>query len=108
MIVAKWLLNKPIIVLLDDPTKGVDVAAKAEIYAIIRQLTDSGATVVLNSSDDRELADIADRVLVMYEGTIWGELKGDEVSYDRLVSSALLIGMDNGTATEPEERARAR
>jgi len=93
VIIAKWLLNEPGIVLLDDPTKGVDVGAKAEIYALIRKLTRNGAAVIFNSSDDRELAEIADRVLVMYEGSVKGELDAEDVTYDNLVSSALLIGM---------------
>lgn len=93
VIIAKWLLDEPNIVLLDDPTKGVDISAKAEIYALIHQLTQSGATVIFNSSDDRELAKVADRVLVMFEGQIRGELLGGDVTYDNLVASALLIGI---------------
>lgn len=92
VIIAKWLLNEPTIILLDDPTKGVDIGAKAEIYALIRELTARGAAVVFNSSDDRELAEVSDRVLVMYEGGIRGELTGADVTYDNLVASALLIG----------------
>lgn len=92
VVIAKWLLSDPRVVLLDDPTKGVDVGAKAEIYAIIRSLTAQGVAVILNSSDDMELAELADRVLVMYEGQIVQELRGDAVTHDRLVAAALRVG----------------
>lgn len=105
VIIAKWLLDEPTIILLDDPTKGVDISAKAEIYGIIRQMTTAGATVVFNSSDDRELAAIADRVLVLYEGTIRRELSGEQVSYDSLLSSAMLIGTADHQAVDRDIRA---
>ena len=107
VIIAKWLLAEPTIILLDDPTKGVDISAKAEIYGIIRRMTAAGASVVFNSSDDRELAVIADRVLVMYEGTVRGELIGEQVSYDGLVSSALLIGMVDEDSAAPQDPSDA-
>lgn len=101
VIIAKWLLNDPQVILLDDPTKGVDIGAKAEIYRLIDELTAQGATVVFNSSDDRELAEVSDRVLVMFEGQVRRELVGHEVTYDNLVSSALLIGMNEDEESRP-------
>jgi len=89
---GKWLLTEPSVVLLDDPTKGVDVGAKAEIYRIIRRLADEGATVVINSSEDRELVTVCDRVLVLFEGAVRAELVGDEITEQRLVEAALVIG----------------
>ncbi|WP_210505547.1 sugar ABC transporter ATP-binding protein [Naasia sp. SYSU D00057] len=101
VVIAKWLLNEPAVVLLDDPTKGVDISAKAEIYAIVRELADSGVAVILNSSDDVELAELCDRVIVLYEGRIRTQLVGDEITSDRLVAAALLIGEgDQGTVDE--------
>ncbi len=91
VIVAKWLLSDPVVILLDDPTKGVDVGAKAEIYQIIRTLAAEGCTIVINSSDDRELAVLSDRVLVLFEGAVVAELEGEEIDEERLVSSALLV-----------------
>jgi len=107
VVIAKWLAANPNVVLLDDPTKGVDVGAKAEIYGIIRNLTSQGASVILNTSDDMELAELADRVLVMYEGQVVRELVGDEITHDNLVAAALLVD-DNlaepvGATTEPGE-----
>lgn len=92
VVVGKWLMNNPRIVLLDDPTKGVDVGAKVEIYDIIRGLTAGGITVVINSSDDQELVTLCDRVFVLYEGKVVKVLEGDEVTQDNLVASALLVG----------------
>lgn len=94
VVFGKWLLGEPGIVLLDDPTKGVDVGAKAEIYRIIRKLADDGATVIINSSEDRELVTVCDRVLIMYEGAVRQQLVGDEITEDRLVASALRIGSE--------------
>lgn len=92
VVFGKWLLTEPGVVLLDDPTKGVDVGAKAEIYRIIRRLADDGATVIINSSEDRELVTVCDRVLVLFEGAVRAELVGDEITEERLVQAALVIG----------------
>lgn len=91
VVIGKWLLDHPAVVLLDDPTKGVDIGAKAEIYQIIRELTDQGVGVILNSSDDEELLELCDRVLVMYEGRIVEHLVGAEITKDSLVASALRV-----------------
>lgn len=91
VVIGKWLMNDPRIVLLDDPTKGIDVGAKAEIYEVIRRLTADGITVLINSSDDTELAALCDRVFVMYEGGIVRVLDDGEVTQDNLVAAALRI-----------------
>lgn len=92
VVFGKWLLNEPDVILLDDPTKGVDIGAKAEIYRIIRGLVRAGTTVIINSSEDRELVTLCDRVLVMFEGNIRAEIRGSEISEERLVQAALRIG----------------
>lgn len=97
VVIGKWLPADPQIVLLDDPTKGVDVGAKSEIYSIIRSLTDQGVCVILNSSDDMELTELADRVLVMYEGQIVEELAGEAVTHDNLVAAALRVTSEGET-----------
>ncbi|MBF8189626.1 sugar ABC transporter ATP-binding protein [Nonomuraea sp. K274] len=91
VVIGKWLLDRPRVVLLDDPTKGVDVAAKEEIYAIVRGLADDGAVVILNSSDNRELTELSDRVLVLFEGAVAEELSAEAITENRLVSSALRL-----------------
>jgi ribose transport system ATP-binding protein len=91
VVIGKWLLDRPRVILLDDPTKGVDVAAKEEIYAIVRGLAEDGAVVILNSSDNRELTELSDRVLVLFEGAVAEELTAEAISESRLVSSALRL-----------------
>jgi len=92
VVVGKWLLNQPRIILMDDPTKGVDVGAKAELYKLIRQLTQEGVSVILNSSENMELLGLSHRVLVMYEGAIVDVLAGDDLNENRLVAAAMRVG----------------
>lgn len=92
IVVGKWLLNKPRIILMDDPTKGVDVGAKAELYRFIRELTQEGVSVILNSSENMELLGLSHRVLVMYEGAIADVLEGDDLNENRLVAAAMRVG----------------
>lgn len=100
IVLGKWLMNQPEVVLLDDPTKGVDVGAKGEIYQIIHDLTTQGITVVINSSDDQELVTLCDRVFVLYEGKVVKTLEGAEVTQDNLVAAALLVGDDARSSEE--------
>src|SRR4051794_2494605 len=91
VVLAKWLRMRPKLLLLDEPTHGVDVHAKATIHALAREAAASGAAVVIASSDEKELCDACDRVLVMRNGRIVGQL-GDE----RLTSDAI-ARMELGT-----------
>ncbi|MQA96973.1 MAG: ATP-binding cassette domain-containing protein [Streptosporangiales bacterium] len=91
LVVAKWFPVKPRVVLLDDPLKGIDVRAKAELFAVIRELAQGGAAVLFGSSDDRELIELCDRVLVMFEGRVADELAGPRLSDDTLIASALQV-----------------
>ena len=68
VVVAKWLATQPKMLILDDPTRGVDVGAKREIYTIIRQLAADGLSILLSSSEIDEVLGLADNVLVMYRG----------------------------------------
>ena len=77
---AKWLRRKPRVLLLDEPTQGVDVHAKATIHAPAREIAAQGAVVVIASSDDIELCDTCDRVLVMRDGAIVAEVAGDRLT----------------------------
>lgn len=92
VIIAKWLAADPEVVLLDDPTKGVDVGAKAEIYHIARALAEQGKAIIINSSEDRELVTLCDRVLVLFEGKVIRELVGTEITEENLVAAALKVG----------------
>jgi rhamnose transport system ATP-binding protein len=86
---ARWLTTDPAILILDEPTQGVDVGAKAEIHAIINRLADRGAAVVLISSELPEVLAISDRIAVMRDGTIAGVLTRAEATADRVMELAL-------------------
>jgi ABC-type sugar transport system ATPase subunit len=90
IVVAKWLALSPRVLLLDEPTKGVDVAAKYEIHGIVLELAARGTSVLLVSSDLPEVLTLSDRVLVMREGRIRGELAAgaDEEQVMRLATTA--------------------
>ena len=92
VVIAKWLMIAPRIILLNDPTRGIDVGTKQEIYQLLRKLADDGATILFYSTDYDELIGCCDRVLVMYDGAIVRELKGADITEHALVSSAFSIG----------------
>ena len=79
VVVGKWLEVSPTVFLLDDPTRGVDVGAKREIYRLIRDLADSGRTVLFRSTELPEIVGLADRILVFYRGRLVVEAKGGEI-----------------------------
>jgi ribose transport system ATP-binding protein len=84
---GKWLSISPKVILVDEPTRGVDVGARAEIYLKIRALVDEGAAVVIASTDLLEIANLPDRVITFYKGAISGELVGDEVTSERILEN---------------------
>jgi ribose transport system ATP-binding protein len=102
VVIAKWLIRHPRIILLNDPTRGIDVGTKQEIYQLLRRLADQGAAIVFYSTDYDELIGCCDRVLVLYDGAIKRELVGEEITEHALIASALNIG-----AAEAARMARA-
>jgi L-arabinose transport system ATP-binding protein len=88
-ILGRWLSMPMKVLLLDEPTRGIDVGAKAEIYQIIHNLAEQGIAVIVVSSDLMEVMGISDRILVMSEGAITGELRRDEADEARLLQLAL-------------------
>jgi ABC-type sugar transport system ATPase subunit len=80
VVFAKWLDAQPSVILLDDPTRGVDVGAKAEMHALIRSAAAAGAPVLICSTDIDELASLCDRVVVLYQGRVSAKLAGDALS----------------------------
>jgi ABC-type sugar transport system ATPase subunit len=89
VVLAKWLLTEPRLLLLDEPTRGVDVGARAEIFRIIRRLTTSGLAVLMASSDLEEIRLLADRVVVLREGRVAGELAGAAATPDAIMALAV-------------------
>jgi ribose transport system ATP-binding protein len=89
LVIGKWLMLSPRIILLDDPTRGIDVGTKHEIYELLRKLADEGAAILFYTTDYLELVGCCDRVLVMVEGQVRRELVGAEITERALVASAL-------------------
>jgi ribose transport system ATP-binding protein len=95
VVIAKWLMVAPRIILLNDPTRGIDVGTKQEIYQLLRKLADAGAAIIFYSTDYDELIGCCDRVLVLYAGAIKRELVGAGITERALISSALNIPADS-------------
>lgn len=91
VVIAKWLMNEPRIILLNDPTRGIDVGTKQEIYRLLRRLADGGAAILYYSTDYDELIGCCDRVLVMYDGGIRRELAGPDITERVLIATALNV-----------------
>ncbi len=92
VVIGKWLIREPRIFLLNDPTRGIDVGTKQEMYLLMRRLAGAGAAILFYSTDYAELIGCCDRVLVMYDGRIHREFAGDAVTERALVAAALNIG----------------
>jgi ribose transport system ATP-binding protein len=99
VVIAKWLMTEPRIILLNDPTRGIDVGTKQELYRLMRELADQGAAILFYSTDYDELIGCCDRVAIMYDGRIVRELAGDELNETNIVASSLNI--DSGRAAGP-------
>ncbi len=96
VVIGKWLKRKPQLLLLDDPTKGVDVGTKAEFYKLLANLCDEGKTIIFYSSDDEELVGLCDRILVMHDGNIRTEL------VDRMITKRNLVAASLGASEEEQ------
>ena len=92
VVMAKWLATRPRILLLDEPTRGIDVGAKQEIYDLIFELAAEGLAIVVVSSELPEVLALADRILVMCEGRMAGTLTRAEASEERIMASGLAAG----------------
>lgn len=97
VVLAKWLAADPKILIFDNPTQGVDVGAKEEIYDIILQLAENGVAVVVLSSEAQEIIRVCDRAIVMFHGAIQGELSGEQMTEQAIMKLA------TGSAAEKEQ-----
>ncbi|MER6429800.1 sugar ABC transporter ATP-binding protein [Streptomyces sp900105245] len=102
VVIGKWLLADTKVLILDEPTRGIDVGAKVEIYQLINELTAAGTAVLMISSDLPEVLGMSDRVLVMAQGRIAGELAADEATQDAVMALAV------STPTTEKEAPRGR
>ena len=113
VMVARALLSEPVLVLADEPTQGVDVGARAEIYQILRDVSASGIPVVIASSDAKELEGLCDTVIVMSRGHVVDTLRGDDLTEERMIHAAVssttqTVSVDEIAEAESDERTAAR
>ena len=88
IVLAKWLALKPKVLLLDEPTRGIDIGAKEEIYRLMERLAREGMAVLFVSSEMEEIMGVADRALVMHEGRISGEMMRDDFTEEAIMDLA--------------------
>jgi ABC-type sugar transport system ATPase subunit len=88
VVLAKWLLTRPDVLIVDEPTHGIDVGAKFEIYEILKSMAREGKGIILISSDLPEILGIADRILVINSGTVAGELTHAEATEEKIMAMA--------------------
>lgn len=100
VVLARWLASDPAVLILDEPTRGIDVGAKAEIYRLIDQLASQGLALLVISSELPEVLGLSDRILVMQGGRITGELSAEEADSQRIMELAMAGSLT--TPTEPE------
>jgi ribose transport system ATP-binding protein len=104
VVLGKWLAMKPKVLILDEPTRGIDVGAKAEIYRHVADLAAAGITILLVSSEMEEVIGLSDRVVVMHERRIIGELPRERLTPDRI--GALMTGrVESLESLAPENAA---
>ena len=102
VVIGKWLLKQPRILLLNDPTRGIDVGTKQELYRLMRELAGTGLGILFYSTDYEELIGMCDRVLVCYGGRLIRELSGPDLNEHNLITTALNLSENNdheGVAT---------
>jgi ribose transport system ATP-binding protein len=98
VVLAKWLSMAPRLLIFDEPTRGIDVGAKSEIYQLMRDLADEGVAILMISSDMEEVIGVSDRVAVMHEGRIAGELAREQVSEPAIMALAVGRARDEDTS----------
>jgi ribose transport system ATP-binding protein len=104
VVIGKWLLKNPRILLLNDPTRGIDVGTKQELYQLMRELAQTGLGILFYSTDYEELIGMCDRVVVCYGGKLIRELSGPELNEHNLITASLNLGESAGAA-ESESRS---
>jgi ribose transport system ATP-binding protein len=88
VVIAKWLLTRANVVILDEPTRGIDVGAKVEIYRIINLLVKAGKAIIMISSEMPEIIGMSDRIIVIHEGVVTGEMNKNEFSQKKIITMA--------------------
>ncbi len=89
VVIAKWFMGNPDLLIMDEPTRGIDIGAKAEIYKLMDMLVKSGKAIIMISSETPELLGMSDRVIVMHEGKVTGKFDRDELEQEKLMAYAI-------------------
>ena len=108
VVMSRALLSKPGLIVADEPTQGVDVGARFEIYRILRDVSDSGTPVIVNSSDAVELEGLCDKVVVMSRGHLVETLTGSDVTEERIVAAAVKAETHGGESATADQVVRAK
>lgn len=103
VIIARWLANNPDILIMDEPTRGIDVGAKYEIYQIMIDLVKQGKSIIMISSEMPELIGMSNRIIVMCNGHITGEVEGEEATQERIMSFATRFDLQGKSTTESKQ-----
>ena len=101
VVLARWLAVRPKVLILDEPTRGIDVGAKAEIYGLIDDLANEGMAIMFISSELPEVISLSDRIYVMQNGRITGELTGHEATEERILALAMVAHLSSGEDSRP-------
>ena len=88
VILAKWIGIKPSLLIMDEPTRGIDVGTKSEVYLLMRRLANEGTAIIMISSELPEIIGMSDRIIVMHDGRITGELSPEEATEERILMLA--------------------
>ena len=110
VVIAKWLATNPKVLILDEPTRGIDVGAKKEIHTLMGELTAQGVAVVMISSELPEILGMSDRIMVMHEGRIRGELSRGEATQQKIME-LILTSQDSagaGAGASPKDKQGGR
>ena len=100
VVLAKWLAMSPRVIVLDEPTRGVDVGSKNDIYGLLRSLADAGVAILMISSDMEEVIGVCDRIAVMHEGRISGHLERPQFSEHNVLRLAVGASLEQAVAEE--------
>ncbi|MEZ5864294.1 MAG: sugar ABC transporter ATP-binding protein [Geminicoccaceae bacterium] len=100
VVIGKWLMTGPKIILLNDPTRGIDVGTKQELYQLLRDLAAAGAAILFYTTDYDELIGCCDRVLILYDGAIVTTLEGDDLTETKIVAASLNLATGDAGATD--------
>ncbi len=102
VVLAKWLASQSKVLIFDEPTRGIDVGAKVEVYNLMNSLVESGAAVIMVSSEMPELLGMSDRILVIHEGRVAGEFSREEATQEKILAAAMGVGVNENVTDNNE------